>query len=507
MSDLLRMTGMFSGMDTESIVQSLVSAKSKKVTTLKQDQTKLGWKQKVWQDVNSKVYSFYSGSMSTMRLEGSYAKKKTKTSDATKASVIAGDNAVNGSQTLEVKSLAASGYLTGAKLSPKQVDGKDVAWTKDNKLTEIDSSLEGKKLTIKGSKDGEEKEIEISAGTTIGQLVKMFQDAGVNASFDEKNQRFFVSAKDSGADADFSITAEIEDTLTALGLNPNASYGDKNACTRIDGTDAEIVLNGATFTSESNTFTVNGLSITAINITDEPISITTETDYDGIYDMIKDMFAEYNDMIQDIHTRYNADSARKFNMLTDEEKEAMSDEEVEKWENTIKDSLLRRDKDLYTLMNTLTSTMSSYYEVDGKRMYLSDFGISTLNYFEAEENERKGYHIDGDPDDEKTASKTDKLKSAIAQNPEETISFFSQLCNAMYKNIDKIMERTDYRSIYKVYDDKQLQKDYDSYTSKIAEAEEKLNDYEDKWYDKFSQMEVTLSKLQSNQSAVTSMLG
>ena len=77
----------------------------------------------------------------------------------------------------------------------------------------------------------------------------------------------------------------------------------------------------------------------------------------------------------------------------------------------------------------------------------------------------------------------------------------------MYKNLGEIMERTDYRSIYKVYDDKLLQKEYDDYTSKISQAEEKLNDYEDKWYDKFSAMEVALSKMQSNQSAVTSMLG
>ena len=37
--------------------------------------------------------------------------------------------------------------------------------------------------------------------------------------------------------------------------------------------------------------------------------------------------------------------------------------------------------------------------------------------------------------------------------------------------------------------------------------EEKLNDYEDKWYSKFSKMETALAKLQSNSSAVTSLLG
>jgi flagellar hook-associated protein 2 len=69
------------------------------------------------------------------------------------------------------------------------------------------------------------------------------------------------------------------------------------------------------------------------------------------------------------------------------------------------------------------------------------------------------------------------------------------------------MTATDYSSIYKVYDDKRLQTEYDDYTTKISEAEDKLADYEDKWYSKFSSMETALSKLQSTQSVVSSMLG
>ena len=44
----LRMTGMMSGLDTESIIQELVAAKQTKVDTLKKEQTKLEWKQDAW---------------------------------------------------------------------------------------------------------------------------------------------------------------------------------------------------------------------------------------------------------------------------------------------------------------------------------------------------------------------------------------------------------------------------------------------------------------------------
>ena len=64
-----------------------------------------------------------------------------------------------------------------------------------------------------------------------------------------------------------------------------------------------------------------------------------------------------------------------------------------------------------------------------------------------------------------------------------------------------------YRSYGSFYDDKKLKTDYKDYTSKIAELEKKLADYEDKWYKKFAAMESAMAKSQSNTNAVTSMLG
>lgn len=91
MSDLLRMTGMYSGMDTEAVIQQLVKAKAQKVTNLKNDQKKLEWKQTLWQDLNKRIYKLYTGTLSNMRLTGSYAKKKTSISDPTKATITASE--------------------------------------------------------------------------------------------------------------------------------------------------------------------------------------------------------------------------------------------------------------------------------------------------------------------------------------------------------------------------------------------------------------------------------
>lgn len=546
MSDLLRMTGMYSGMDTESIVSQLVKTKSTKVTNLKNEQKKLEWKQTAWQDLNSKIYNMYSKTLSNLRLTSAYSKKSTVSSDSTKATVVASEGAVNGTQTLKVNKLAKSGYLTGAKLDGKTTtttgtDGKDVTkvvnWETTDKLSEIDSNLTGKTISITtgSGTDAKTTDIEITADMTINDLVAKFKDAGVNASFDTTNQRFFINSTGTGSAKNFTLTSDDSTALASLGLDPNTTYtdinGSKNSCVKIEGQDAEIVLNGATFTSDSNTFSINGLTINTLGVTDEEISIVTSTDYDGIYNTIKDFLTEYNDLINEMDKLYNADSARKYDMLTNDEKDSMTDDEVEQWEDKIKSALLRKDNSLYNVMNTLTTTMmDGYYENNlsdkqkknmsaseisawykengGKKHYLSDYGIGTLSYFEAQDNEHHAYHINGDADDEFTSTKEDKLKAAIAEDPEGTANFFATLCKTLYSKLDETMsESTEYSSIYKVYNDKQLKKDYKDYTTKISDAEDELNDYEDRWYNKFSKMEVALSKLQSQTSSISSMLG
>ena len=59
--------------------------------------------------------------------------------------------------------------------------------------------------------------------------------------------------------------------------------------TKVSGQDAKITLNGAEYTSNSNTFDINGLTITALDTTKagEVITVTTQQDTDGIYDMVK----------------------------------------------------------------------------------------------------------------------------------------------------------------------------------------------------------------------------
>lgn len=699
----MRVTGMMSGMDTESIIQQLVAARQTKVDNLKKQQTKHEWKQDAWKELNSKIYKLYSGTLANMQYTSAFAKKTTSVSNSNLVSVITDGNAMDSVQSLTISKLAKAGYLTGGSI--KGTDGKTLSG--GSKLVERLGIEAGSKFEIETK--GKKTEITIDENTTVDGLVDQLKAAGVNANFDANQQRFYIGATELGEDADFTMIASNDKGTTALdklgilvydentmkaykeyadmfadptGAGKNAlvnarvearragyvserdalrkqneelvkklqeaqqaynenvggatnltndadrsaqmasldqkikdmtadgvtldddqkkelegyqkelSYikaydelkkaADKNDA-RIstineyvneDGTvntdpvekdgvviypagkltgevtaeveaklqeanaiyeayeknknpdgvptmkgsagankqvgeNSLITLNGVDYKSSTNTVKVNGLTITCNGTTapGEEITLTTKNDTSGIYDMIKGFIKEYSALINEMDKLYNAESAKGYEPLTDEEKEAMSESDVTKWEEKIKDSILRRDSTLSSVSGALKEIMASGFEVNGRKMFLYDFGIETLGYFNAADNEKNAYHIHGDEDDEAVRNDTNELMAMINSDPDAVVSFFTQLSQKLYGKMFDMMGTTEFSSIYKVYDDKKMKEEYDEYTKKIAQEEKKLQDYEDKWYKKFAAMETAMAKMQSNASAVTSLLG
>lgn len=692
---------MVSGMDTESLVTALVSGYQLKKDNLVKAQTKLSWKQEKWKTMNTSIYSFYSGKLSAARFSKAYSLKKSTVSNSSVATVTASSSAVAGDQTLKVKELASSGYLTGGEVTNKSDSASKI--TGSSKLSAITGKTSGQgSVTL--SVDGKSTNIELTDDMTVNQFIVKLKDAGVQASFDEANQRFFISSKTSGKDGDFSlvandttgreslyelglytddktstaeytkwagyynaadgtytsalddiinsayesnkisfdtvaqeklaayskasatvdsfntkymsdtgVTAEdnakaqlaaliskgkggddnsdfdeskltdkekenyktlksdianydtakksmedlknyvnievkdgkttvsaLKETDSAAGVaNIAAKTADRNTKIKADlttqyqnkakssydminaahefskgasrkvGQDSEIELNGATFTSNSNNYSINGITIqvTAKTKDDEQVTITTDTDVDAIYKSIKDMFTDYNKLIKSMDEAYNADSSKGYEPLTDDEKSAMTDDEVEKWETKIKDSLLRKDDTLSSIINTMKNDMASSITINGKSYALSSFGIATQGYFASGENEKGVYHIDGDSDDSVTSGNDDKLRAAIAGDPETVVSFFSQLFSKVYTDLGNKMATSSVSSAYTVYNDKQMNKQYSEYTTKISDAESKITTWEDYYYSKFSAMESALSKLNSQTSSMSGLFG
>jgi flagellar hook-associated protein 2 len=633
----VRMTGLISGLDTESMVKELVSASSEKVEKIKKNKQKAEWKKEIWQGLNTKIYDFYKNSLSAFKTNGSYTKKKATANDETKVSVTASSSATNGTHTVSVTSIASSAYLTGANIKGtgnsytyssnasattkfedmKNADGNSAdlvgktisisadgygavtfelggtgddgvasiselneklaanenfkglqASIADGKLTfsnstadlADDGTLKGTTYVVnaealgvtgavgfdKDSADGNtisadfDKQVEntlsasniskstkladlgIAVGTSfsingqefvvdsnskISDFTTALSKMGVSASFDETQGRFYINASGTGKDNDFELTSSDSSALAVLGLDKN------NGATKIDATDAEITYNGVTYKGGSNTFDLNGLTITAKAITDSPVNISVDTDVDSAYQTVKDFVNAYNTLIDELNTYYDEDTT-DYEPLTDDEKSELSDTEIEQWEKKAKQGLLRRDSTLESLLSNMRNYLNQGVTVtnaDGttSRMSLSALGIVTGDY-----SENGKLHILGDEDDSEYSSETNKLKAALNSNPNivaQTLGGSTSnpgIGSQMYSYLTKAMKRVDgVSSSLTFYNDITLDDEIDDYEDDIDEWEDKLSDLEDRYYSQFSAMETAMAKLQQQQSYLSSLMG
>lgn len=732
----IRMTGLNSGLDTESIIAALMSAQRTKQTKVENKKTKLEWKKEQWASLNTKIYNFYTNSLSKMRMKSTYMTKAATSSNASKVTAKASTTAATGSYSVKVNKVASAQKVTSGKLDKVKItDDKgnvtEEEVTYSTKLKDIMGGSFEKGTQIKIAAGDKTVFLEVDDKTTVSNFVNKLNDAGLNASFDESQQRFFISSTKSGEGNKFTITSgtmnqQQQDTTKALKdligydnmsssnkatadnimakLQTGASvddvierlttlandYSDKKAkdiatklytaeakktiddgfdnevkkslgkeednsfevkdsdrikyledkgykldrsdgkteqdaleeaknkyidkeadklvkkddykqkienaannglsssekdrlnallktdekltteeesiittnrmdrtiatntaidkaaknysetmktfgsddgsgkaleaigLGRVDGTkkeadndpkkmavieaaDTMIEYNGAILTSDTTNITVAGIELNVLAETgNETVNISVTNDSTGVYDTIKEFISEYNAILKEMNTLYNAGSARDYDVLSDEEKDAMSDSEVEKWEAKIKDSLLRRDTTLGGIISSFKNKMMGTYRTsDGNRFSLAAIGISTSQDYK----EGGLLHIKGDEDDPEYADKTNVLKKMLDEDPDTVIGVLTSLTDSLYSDLQKKMSATTMSSALTFYNDKEMSSQLSDYKDEISKWQSRLDEMEDKYYKQFSAMETALANLQSQQNSLASMLG
>lgn len=217
---------------------------------------------------------------------------------------------------------------------------------------------------------------------------------------------------------------------------------------------------------------------------------------DDISASVKDFINDYNSVIKEMTSKYNT-KPDGYEPLSEDEKDALSDRELEKWEDKVKSSILYRDSRLGNLTQKFKQIMIEGIEMDdGSRMYLSDFGITTGRYFETPANERHLYQID-----EK------KLETMISNNDDKVEEFFTKLSSRLYDTITKEMSSTSSSSIYKIYNDKQLADQQKRYEKEIQKLEEKMYQTEERFYRQYARMEEMLATINSQTAMFSNFFG
>lgn len=629
----MRLTGMASGMDTESIVKDLMSVGKLKVDSVKKQKMLLEWKQEYYQEITSKLNSFqnkYFGTSSSGSLTGGSLSMLTAAYNSPYVSILAGNSAVQGSMYIsDIVSLASSAKLEGTQhvsADPKitvntealnDLAGKNIAVTLDgitkavtfstrtyatsqdvrNELaSQLDASfgsgrinvaLDGDELSLSASNSslrigipadaeknptgildfenysgnrldfnlslsqaGFEKDIfaspednalsftingknfSFTGQNTLSGIVQAINnsEAGVSINYSSLTDTFSMVSKTSGAASSITVADDHGFLMDALFGSGRYTAGT-DAVVRMSTNGSQNEEDMITVQRSTNSFAVNGSTITllgkAAGTDKEGISVSTSYDEDAIVEKVKAFVADYNDLLGLITERTSEERDRDYQPLSDDEKEEMSDKEVELWTQKAKSGILRNDTSLQSIATELKSSMYSTVKElgtsDKTLGILADIGITTGNY-----SEKGQLHLD-----------ENKLRKALSEDPEKALGLLTQKSSASFslyapaaqqqkrfsesgalwrlsdilsKNLNTIGKKG--ALIELVGSPNSSYKGETLYSKRIADMQERIDSMEEKltaqennYWKQFTAMETALNKMNSQSSWVSGMLG
>ncbi|MGE4484091.1 MAG: flagellar filament capping protein FliD [Oscillospiraceae bacterium] len=499
-SSTSRITGLYSDLDTDAIIEDLLQIQQNKVDAKSQEKTTQEWYSDALDSVNDLVENFRSTYLSALT-NGSMLSSSTYKSftaeitggSTTAVSISTATGALTGSYTIDsITQLAENAAVSStSKISS---DGTNISESNTTKLAKLDFATDlefDSERKISFSING--KKFSFDEDDSLQSMINTInadEDAGVTMKYSRLTDTFTITADEGGADS--SVTVR---NISGNAFGSNSAFGIGAGCTDDDGygtkgQDAIVSIEGVSVIKDSNEFTIDGITYNLKNTSEEEINFDISRDISSTVESIKSFIDAYNELVDGLNSLLDEkDYSHDYEPLTSDQEDEMSDAEIESWNTKAKSGLLRGNDDLESFMRGLKSAFTSV--LGGTGSTASSIGIASASYFSS--------------DSGKILVDEDKLTSALEKNPERIISMFTESDDDAQGLIYKIFDSVN------TYLDK-LDDDIDSTGDKINKLESKIDDMNDdlsdmaeRYYNKFSVMEEALSRLNSQASMLSSL--
>lgn len=426
------------------------------------------------------VLGKYSFSIGTAFAAGEYItingqsfKGVTGVADATK-----GEFSVDGDPNAQMESLNQAINVNKAlsgRFEPATLDGNKIT------LVEREGKATGRDITNPANGIG----FDFTYGDSLEKVISTVNSnkfAGVSMFFDEGSKKLVVTSKETGAAKEINIGDNVGSFMTGI---MNMDTTDKSGDHYKDGTDAVFTLNGLSTSRSSNNFQINNVTFNLKSEGEAKVEIQGDTD--KVVENIKEFVELYNKTIDEVYGKLNEERFRKFPPLTQDQRDEMSEKDIELWEEKAKSGLLQRDSILSNSMNSLRRIMSS--SVEGLELNsIFNLGMKTGSYRE----NGKIYIDEG------------KLREAIENNPDGVMKLFSndaegsiglarQLQNELDNTMKSISERAG--SATNIYDQSTIGKTLRNIDDQVYRMEERLASMEERYWKQFTAMEQALQSM------------
>lgn len=494
----MRVGGLASGMDTDSIVKDMMKIQKMPLDKLMQQKTFTEWQQEATRDTNLSMTNLRT-SASNLRLQSSFNSYSATSPTPNSFTVATTANAMSGSYQVQVTSVASAAKLnsSAAIMIPAVTAADGTVTTAARGAKSTDQIGVAGKITIDGS--GTDIIIDIASTDTYEAVAKKIQDLtaasvpALRASFDNTTSRFFIATKGMGSEQAFSLDFKNEDGTENKALADKIINNGSATATAAGALDGSVKFDGIDITGlKTNQTTVNGLTINLLQTSETASTINVQSNPEKPLAMIKNFVDKYNETIENLQKQLVEKRYPDFQPLSDEQKKDMTEKEIELWEDKARSGLLRNDPVLKSAMQDLRKAfMDSVASIaDGNIKHLSQIGINTGNYTEGGK-----LFID-----EK------KLSEALTNKPDEVMALFTTRDAAgngvgarVYDTLNNIVKNLSEKagSSSSSVDNSTLSKKIKQMNEEISRWQDRLTRVEDRYWKQFTAMEKALSQMNS----------
>jgi flagellar hook-associated protein 2 len=548
MSSITRLTGMATGMDTDSTVKKLMTPYQLRIDKLTQNKQLVQWKQDAYRDIMSDLNNFkssyfdYKKTDNYMLQKSAYAGFDVSVVDSGTTvpskgvSVIANVGAVAGNYKVDFTNgnLAMQAAVT-SNSSIKTTGALDAVAT--TKLSDIGVAFPiSIDITYNNGTGDVTKPIVINTDMTLSELAQAI-NTGTNSevlgSFSELTGKFTMKTSNTGANTNINITgnASLIAKLDLIGhdatgvVTPNQGLG-KDLKVEITPPGGSSV----TINKSSNIFTADGVTYNFTsdkdNLGNAPLvsNINITPNVQKPFDKIKSLIDKYNEIIGNIKSKIDEKTQKSYLPLTDEQKKDMSADEIKTWEVKAKQGLLRNDP---ILSNMLTAMRSAFYtKVEGAGVSLSEIGLSTsVDYTQGG----------------KILIDETKLKDALQTRGDQVVNLFSQpsvkvpTYSSALSSDDRVLRNSDqgiFQRINDIFEDNTkttgkkglllekagIKGNYTEFNNLLTTDMVNKQKYidlmktrmatkEDQYYSQFAKLETAMNKMNSQSSWIAQQMG
>lgn len=494
----MRIGGLASGINTEELVDKLMAAERMPLDRMEQDRTTLEWKRDSFRDINRTLLEL-DQMMLDMKLSKTYNSKMVASSMENAVTATAKTSASNGSFRIEVSQLASSAMNISQLNGDEKIDI-------DQKVSEFDFATdEDGNITFKTyDEEGEADihQIEIDENDTVKDILDKIndQDNHVRAFYDDQSGRVVLETTRTGQYNPDEAGREIDFGEGSFFTNVLKMTGKETG-----GKNAEFTYNdGLTITSRDNSYTLNDVTFNFNNTTNgESAMINVSNDTEGSFEAIMAFVDKYNEVVDIMNGSQKEEKHRDFQPLTEEQKNEMSEKEIELWEEKAKSGILRGES---VISNGLFSMRNSWYskvETGGELTTLTQIGIKTSSNY-----------MDGG----KLIVDEDALKEALNNDPDGVQKLFSnsaedesrglvnRLEDALETTMDSIKKRAG-NSTSASLDNYTLGKRMKDLNNQISAFEDRLVQIETRYWNQFSAMEQAIQRMNQQSEYLMSQFG